>query len=98
MSTRTYLGEEANLRVLAEEIADDPLLGRTCRAIVVRPGVRVGHTLRHGTLAEIAITVTSGVMTTTISDALRRVLERARDRGDVEEKRPSEAVATEPEQ
>lgn len=84
MPTFVYRTERANASVLAGEIDADGVLSPVCGVAVRELPGRNGPTLGHGTIAEIAITVASGVMTTTISDALRRVIDRARDRADVE--------------
>lgn len=84
MPTFVYMTEKANASVLAAEIGEDETLGPACEVTLRDLAGHTGHALGHGTIAEIAITVASGVMTTTISDALRRVLDRARDRAEVE--------------
>ncbi|WP_280303565.1 hypothetical protein [Nocardia abscessus] len=85
MTTIIYTGEEANLRVVAEDIADDPAL---CDACEVRIGVQGNRSeaLGHGVWAEMAVSVGSGVITAAISEALRRIVDRARDRGNVSER------------
>jgi hypothetical protein len=77
-------GEESNLRILAMEIAEHPDLHGAC-SVHVTPAGR-GHqsdTLGHGDLAEIAITIATGVAINGVTGALKLLVDRARDRGKV---------------
>lgn len=78
-------GEEANLRLVAEEIAEHPELEKACAVRITPAAGRRPGAMGHGVLAEIAVSVTSGVLTAALTDALRLIVARARDRGDVEE-------------
>ncbi|MGW4769856.1 hypothetical protein ACWEO2_17645 [Nocardia sp. NPDC004278] len=95
MTTMSFRGEFANLRVAEWELGEDPVLRDVCR-VTVKEVSRERSALRHGVLAEMAITITSGAVTTAISEAIRLVINRARDRGDVQG--PSETDNEEPEQ
>ncbi|MCF3143505.1 hypothetical protein [Streptomyces platensis] len=84
-----YRGEAANLKVLAREIEADPHLAGKCAVTLIKP-LRQDRrdSLRHAHWAEIAISVAAGLATNTLYDALKALVERARDRGPVDEVGP----------
>ncbi|GAA3749483.1 hypothetical protein GCM10022205_40720 [Spinactinospora alkalitolerans] len=84
-----YRGERANLEVLAEEIAADPVLGRHCTVRFEAAGPADQGSLRHDAWAEIAIAIATGIATSAIYDSLRLLVSRARDRGKVSEVKPA---------
>jgi hypothetical protein len=80
-----YRGETANLRVLAREIEKDPLLAGKCSLTLTPLRQDSRNSLRHAQWAEIVISVGGGLATNTLYDALKALVERARDRGPVDE-------------
>ncbi|MER6631442.1 hypothetical protein ABT301_25010 [Streptomyces sp. NPDC000987] len=86
-----YRGESANLKVLAREIEADPHLAGKCSLTLTPLHQDRRDSLRHANWAEIAVSVASGLATNAVYDALKSLVERARDRGPVDE------VATRPE-
>ncbi|GGS77144.1 hypothetical protein ACFFV7_08035 [Nonomuraea spiralis] len=88
METLTYRGEKANLQVLAEEIAADPVLKQHCVSEIQITDAAEQGSLRYGAWAEITVAIASGVATNAIYDGLRYLVSRARDRGVVTEVDP----------
>lgn len=84
MTTVTVRGESSNLQVAEWELAKEPLLQGICK-VVVKKIPRERSSLGHGILAEMTITIASGVATTAVTDAIRLVIARARARGEVEQ-------------
>ncbi|MGX1478119.1 UNVERIFIED_CONTAM: hypothetical protein RKD50_006927 [Streptomyces canus] len=84
-----YRGGAANLQLLAEEIRESPELSRHCTVEVTHRETQ-SSSLHHGQLAEIAISVAAGVATNGLYDAIRDLIDRARDRGSVEPIEPIE--------
>lgn len=83
-----YRGEAANLKVLAREIeADQHLAGKCSLSFTPLPQNR-RDSLRHAHWAEISISVAAGLATNALYDALKALVERARDRGPVDEVNP----------
>ncbi|MFF1794699.1 hypothetical protein ACFVXQ_10845 [Kitasatospora sp. NPDC058263] len=80
-----YRGETANLKVLAREIENDPLLAGQCSLTLTPLRQDSRDSLRHAQWAEIAISVGWGLATNALYDALKALVERARDRGPVDE-------------
>ncbi|MGW9371002.1 hypothetical protein ACWGVR_13465 [Streptomyces xanthophaeus] len=80
-----YRGETANLKVLVREIEADPHLAGECSVTLTPLSQDRRDSLRHAHWAEIAISVGAGLMTNTLYDALKALVERARDRGPVDE-------------
>jgi len=91
------VGESANLRILAEEISDDPQFS-DC-TVAVNEIAHTENSLGHGQLVEIVISVGAGIATNAIYDAIRCAVDRARDRGRIEEadsgEKPQERSASE---
>ncbi|GAA3654065.1 hypothetical protein ACG5V6_22955 [Streptomyces chitinivorans] len=83
-----YRGETANLRVLAREIEADPRLAGKCSLTLTPLRQDRRDSLRHAQWAEIAISVAAGLATNTLYDTLKALVERARDRGPVDEVNP----------
>lgn len=83
-----YRGEAANLKVLAREIEADPHLTGKCSLTLTPLRQDRRDSLRHAHWAEIAISVGAGLATNTLYDALKALVERARDRGPVDEVSP----------
>ncbi|MFJ8930088.1 MULTISPECIES: hypothetical protein [unclassified Streptomyces] len=83
MITMTYSGAIANLQLLAEEISDNPLLKAHCTTLVTPREVN-DHSLNHGQFADIVISIAAGVATNAIYDGIRTLVDRARNRGDVD--------------
>ncbi|MFE4682231.1 hypothetical protein ACFRNJ_15540 [Streptomyces sp. NPDC056721] len=83
-----YRGETANLKVLAREIEADPHLAGKCSLTL--PSLRQDRrdSLRHAQWAGIAISVAAGLATNTLCDALKAPVERALDRGPVDDVGP----------
>ncbi|MEU9590868.1 hypothetical protein AB0D84_14220 [Streptomyces sp. NPDC048193] len=90
-----YRGETANLKVLAREIEADPHLAGKCTLTLTPLRQDRRDSLRHGQWAEIAISVVTGLATNTLHDALKALVERARDRGPVDELSPRPESADE---
>lgn len=88
MIKMTYSGSFANLQLLAEEISEDPQLNSCCTARVTQQAAR-NDSLNHGQFAEIVISVAAGMATNTIYDAIRALIDRARNRGHVEPVEPT---------
>ena len=86
MPILVYEGEESNLKVLADDLAAHPALAGVCTVTITSADASGQDTLRHGALAEIAITIASGVVTSAVYDTIRLLADRARDRGAVVEK------------
>ncbi|MBU3864223.1 hypothetical protein KN815_09085 [Streptomyces sp. 4503] len=80
-----YRGESANLKVLAREIGADPHLAGTCSLTLTPLRQDRRDSLRHANWAEISVSVASGLATNAVYDALKVLVERARDRGPVDE-------------
>ncbi|MEV6352209.1 hypothetical protein [Streptomyces hydrogenans] len=78
-----YRGGAANLQLLAEEIQETPELRQHCTVEVTHRESQ-SDSLHHGQLADIAISVAAGVATNALYDAIRALIDRARDRGSVE--------------
>ncbi|WP_274563703.1 hypothetical protein [Streptomyces spiramyceticus] len=83
-----YRGETANLKVLAREIEADPHLAGKCSLTLTPLRQDRRDSLRHAQWAEIAISVAAGLATNTLYDALKALVERARDRGPVDDVGP----------
>jgi len=83
-----YRGEAANLKVLAREIEADQHLAGKCSLALMPLQQNRRDSLRHAHWAEISISVAAGLATNTLYDALKALVERARDRGPVEEAPP----------
>ncbi|WP_328344557.1 hypothetical protein [Streptomyces violaceus] len=88
MSITEYRGETANLKVLAREIEADPHLAGKCSLTLTPLRQDRRDSLRHAQWAEISISVAAGLATNTLYDALKALIERARDRGPVDEVNP----------
>ncbi|WP_158997500.1 hypothetical protein [Streptomyces aureus] len=88
MSIIEYRGEAANLKVLAREIEADQCLSGKCSLALKTLHQDRRDSLRHAQWAEISISVASGLATNVLYDALRALVERARDRGPVDEVSP----------
>ncbi|MEU7587727.1 hypothetical protein AB0A95_15675 [Micromonospora sp. NPDC049230] len=86
MPILVYEGEESNLKVLADDLAAHPDLAGVCTVTINSADASGQGVLRHGALAEIAITIASGVVTSAVYDTIRLLADRARDRGKVVEK------------
>ncbi|MEV6378027.1 hypothetical protein AB0M31_01230 [Streptomyces sp. NPDC051773] len=84
-----YCGGAANLQLLAEEIREAPELSQHCTVAVTGRETQ-SDSLHHGQLADIAISVAAGVATNGLYDAIRALIDRARDRGSVESVDPIE--------
>lgn len=84
-----YRGGAANLQLLAEEIREAPELSQRCTVEVTYQETQ-SDSLHHGQLADIAISVAAGVATNGLYDAIRALIDRARDRGSVESVDPIE--------
>ena len=82
MSNLIYQGSSANLQVLAEELRADPAAGKSCEISVLKVEQDDGS-LYNGELAQIVISIATGVSATLISDAIHAAVDRARDRGTV---------------
>lgn len=78
-----YRGGAANLQLLAGEIRESPELNQHCTVEVTQRETQ-SDSLQHGQLADIAISVAAGVATNGLYDAIRALIDRARDRGSVE--------------
>ncbi|MFE9905970.1 hypothetical protein [Streptomyces achromogenes] len=85
MTITKYRGESANLKVLAREIEADPHLAGTCSLTLTPLSQDRRDSLRHANWAEISVSVVSGLATNAVYDALKALIERARDRGPVDE-------------
>lgn len=85
MTTIEYRGESANLKVLAREIEADPRLAGVCSLTLTPLRLDRRDSLRHANWAEISVSVASGLATNAVYDALKILVERARDRGPVDE-------------
>ncbi|GGP40677.1 hypothetical protein ACFY2W_08050 [Streptomyces sp. NPDC001262] len=83
-----YRGETANLKVLVREIESDPHLAGKCSLALTPLRQDRRDSLRHAQWAELAISVAAGLATNTLYDALKALVERARDRGPVDEVGP----------
>ncbi|MGA5316426.1 hypothetical protein ACPCTK_20295 [Streptomyces pseudogriseolus] len=83
-----YRGEAANLKVLAREIEADQHLAGKCSLTLTPLQQNRRDSLRHAHWAEISISVAAGLATNTLYDALKALVERARDRGPVDEVTP----------
>ncbi|MEV4440831.1 hypothetical protein AB0K09_17775 [Streptomyces sp. NPDC049577] len=83
-----YRGETANLKVLVREIELDPHLAGKCSFALTPLRQDRRDSLRHAQWAELAISVAAGLATNTLYDALKALVERARDRGPVDEVGP----------
>jgi hypothetical protein len=83
-----YRGESANLKVLAREIEADPHLAEKCSLTLTPLRQDRCDSLRHANWAEITVSVASGLATNAVYDALKALVERARDRGPVDEVAP----------
>ncbi|MFH7339130.1 hypothetical protein [Streptomyces sp. KHY 26] len=73
------------MKVLAREIEADPHLAGTCSLTLTPLCQDRRDSLRHANWAEISVSVASGLATNAVYDALKVLVERARDRGPVEE-------------
>jgi hypothetical protein len=76
-------GEEPNVLLLAKEIASHPELADVCRVRIATIDEATDDSFGYGPVAEIIITLSSGVATNAAYDLLRRLISRARDRGDL---------------
>lgn len=84
----TYAGSAANLRMLAEELHQDEEIAADC-TIEVLEQEPSRDSLHNAELAQIVISVASGVATNFITDAIRAAVDRARDRGSVTPVQPN---------
>lgn len=80
-----YRGEAANLKVLAREIEANPHLAGKCSLALTPLRQDRRDSLRHAQWAEMVISVAGSLATNALYDALKAVVERARDRGPVDE-------------
>ncbi|MEV4432713.1 hypothetical protein [Streptomyces sp. NPDC049555] len=83
-----YRGETANLKVLVREIEADPHLAGKCSLALTPLRQDRRDSLRHAQWAELAVSVAAGLATNALYDALKALVERARDRGPVDEVGP----------
>ncbi|MFI1381830.1 hypothetical protein [Embleya sp. NPDC020886] len=97
MNTLAYLGETANLRLLEEEIREDPRLADHCTVTLTKK-TDGAASLHHGQIVEIAISIAAGVATNGIYDLVRTLVNRARDRGPIEPVEPTNPNDEEQEQ
>ncbi len=88
MTQFTYTGSAANLRLLAEELRQDDEVAARC-TIEVLEQERNQDSLHNAELAQIVISIASGVATNFITDAIRAAVDRARDRGSVTPVQPN---------
>jgi hypothetical protein len=88
MAQFTYAGSAANLRMLAEELHQDEEIAAGC-TIEVLEQEPSRDSLHNAELAQIVISVASGVATNFITDAIRAAVDRARDRGSVTPVQPN---------
>jgi hypothetical protein len=88
MAQFTYAGSAANLWMLAEELHQDDEIAACC-TIEVLEQERNQDSLHNAELAQIVISVASGVATNFITDAIRAAVDRARDRGSVTPVQPN---------
>lgn len=88
MTRFNYAGSAANLRLLAEELLQDDEIAACC-TIEVLERDRKPDSLHNAQLAQIIISVASGVATNFITDAIRAAVDRARDRGPVTSVQPN---------
>ncbi|MFC9995855.1 hypothetical protein [Nocardia sp. NPDC127526] len=89
MTTLVYQGEEANLKVFADEVAEHPQLADACKVRVTEVVSTTGDELRYGAFAELTITIATGVATSAVYEILATLLKRARSRGKIEDKSDS---------
>jgi hypothetical protein len=82
MTNLVYQGSSANLQVLAEELRTDPVASKSCEISVLKVK-QDDDSLYNGELAQIVISIATGVSATLISDAIHAAVDRARDRGTV---------------
>jgi hypothetical protein len=80
-----YRGEAANLKVLAREIEADPHLAGKCSLALTPLRQDRRDSLRHAQWAEMVISIAGSLATNALYDALKALVERARDRGPVDE-------------
>ena len=76
-------GEESNVLLLAKEIASHPELADVCRVRIATTDEATDDSFGYGPVVKIIITLSSGVATNAAYDLLRRLISRARDRGDL---------------
>lgn len=88
MTRFTYTGSAANLQLLAEELLQDSEIAAYCTIEVLEQDRNL-DSLRNAELAQIIISVTSGVVTNFITDAIRAAVDRARDRGSISPAEPN---------
>lgn len=88
MTRFTYTGSSANLRLLAEELRQDNEIAAYCTIEVLEQDRNL-DSLHNAELAQIIISVASGVATNFITDAIRGAVDRARDRGPVTSAQPN---------
>jgi len=79
-------GEESNVLRLANEIASHPELADVCRVRIATTDEAPDDSFGYGPIVEIIITLSTGVATNATYDLLRRLISRARDRGDLTER------------
>jgi hypothetical protein len=82
MTKLVYQGGSANLQLLAEELREDQAVSASCEIRLLREE-QSGDSLYNGELAQIIISITAGVSTNLIIDAIHAAVNRARDRGPV---------------
>jgi len=88
MTQFIYGGNAANLRLLAEELRQDDEIAACC-TIEVLERERNRDSLQNAQLAQIVISIASGVATNFVTDAIRAAVHRARDRGSVTRVQPN---------
>ena len=78
------------MQLLAEELREDEAVNASCKIAVLKEGQNE-DSLYSGELAQIIISITTGVSTTLITDAIHVAVNRARDRGPVTPVNPNPA-------
>jgi hypothetical protein len=81
-------GIDAELEVLAEDIELEPALREACKTEIRTIAGQTDDLLQQGVIVEMVISVTSGVLTTAATEALRRLVQRTQDRGGVVVEQP----------
>lgn len=84
-------GIDAELEVLADDIGLNPTLRDDCKIEIRTVPGQSDDLLQQGVIVEMVISVTSGVLTTAVTEALRRLVQRTQDRGAVVVERPEPA-------
>jgi hypothetical protein len=83
-------GEESNARLLAEEIANRTELAGVFSVRVVVIDEATDDSFGYGPIAELVVSLTTGVATNAAYDLLRGLISRARDRGELTEQKKAE--------